>query len=175
MNTSSDVTRTLFPTRKSYTRYIRHHKNAALDSNLDGVVSAPHFLCLFHCLFLFFCFFIYLYSHFTNYPLVTPTFTLVFDNYSRLHDAMAFHTDISTIILWRCKSRTFALTTLGSMYRLINAVSGKSGISLVVADVSLVHSKTLHCNIIIIDIVLLCEARRNPLIIAHNCDKLNFR
>ena len=34
VNTSCDVTRTLFPTRKSYTRYTRHHQNAAsIDNN----------------------------------------------------------------------------------------------------------------------------------------------
>ena len=30
VNTSCDVMRTLFPSRKSYTRYIRHHQNAPL-------------------------------------------------------------------------------------------------------------------------------------------------
>ena len=41
VNTSCYVTRTLFPTRKSYTRYIRHHQNAA------SVLSPGHAVDLF--------------------------------------------------------------------------------------------------------------------------------
>ena len=40
VNTSCYVTRTLFPTRKSYTRYIRHHQNGALTLVLPWHTSS---------------------------------------------------------------------------------------------------------------------------------------